>query len=81
MPTLDEEQVRAIIAKKLEVDMAQVVPNAKFVDDLKADSLAMTELSMELEDQFGITIPAEQEKTIKTVDDLMAILRTTPHSD
>jgi acyl carrier protein len=63
------EKVKAIIAEQLGVDPAKVVPDAKFIDDLNADSLDRVELVMKLEEEFGIEIPEDQAEKITSVKD------------
>ena len=62
-----EDKVKKIIAEKLSVDIAEVVPEASFVDDLGADSLDTVELVMALEEEFGIEIPDEDAEKITRV--------------
>lgn len=52
-----KEQVRAIVAEKLGVEIEMVVDSANFQGDLGADSLDIVELVMEFESKFGIEIP------------------------
>ncbi|GAA9508770.1 acyl carrier protein [Helicobacter pylori] len=65
------EQVRSIIAEQLNVDAAQVTPEAEFVKDLGVDSLDVVELIMALEEKFGIEIPDEQAEKIVNVGDVV----------
>ena len=51
----------------LSVDADKVVPEAKFGDDLDADSLDLVELVMALEEEFDITVPEEELEGVKTV--------------
>lgn len=51
----------------LSVDEAQVTPDAKFGDDLDADSLDLVELVMALEEEFGVEVPEEELEGIETV--------------
>ncbi|MGD9795547.1 MAG: acyl carrier protein, partial [Acidimicrobiia bacterium] len=51
----------------LSVDAAAVVPEAKFGDDLDADSLDLVELVMALEEEFDVTVPEEELEGITTV--------------
>ncbi|WP_187907454.1 acyl carrier protein [Helicobacter pylori] len=65
------EDIQAVIAEQLNVDMAQVTPEAEFVKDLGADSLDVVELIMALEEKFGIEIPDEQAEKIVNVGDVV----------
>lgn len=51
----------------LSVDAASVVPEARFGDDLDADSLDLVELVMALEEEFGIEVPEEELDGVETV--------------
>jgi len=62
-----EERVKKIIAEQLGVEEDDVVPEAKFVEDLGADSLDTVELVMALEEEFEIEIPDEDAEKIQTV--------------
>jgi acyl carrier protein len=63
------EKVKKMIVEQLGVNEAEVVPEAKFIDDLGADSLDIVELVMALEDEYGIEIPDEDAEKIETVGD------------
>ena len=63
------ERVRKIVVDQLGVDEEQVVPAASFVDDLNADSLALVELIMSLEEECGTEISDEDAEKIRTVQD------------
>lgn len=63
------EKVKKIIAEQLNIDEAQVKPEASFIDDLGADSLDTVELIMALEEEFDIEIPDDVAEKIKTVGD------------
>jgi acyl carrier protein len=64
-----EARVKAIIVDKLGVDESEVTPTASFTNDLGADSLDTVELIMELEKEFGMSIPDDQAEKISTVKD------------
>ena len=51
----------------LSVSADQVVPEAKFADDLDADSLDLVELVMALEEEFGVEVPEEDLEGVETV--------------
>ena len=76
MATFSEDKVREIIAKELEVDIKQVTGEAKFIEDLGADSLDIVELVMALEEEFVIDIPDEDADKLKTVGDAMNYLKS-----
>jgi acyl carrier protein len=62
-----ESKVKKIIEEKLSVNADQITNDARFAEDLKADSLDTVELVMALEDEFGLDIPDEDAEKIKTV--------------
>lgn len=63
-------KIRKIVAEELNVSEDDVTMNASFQDDLGADSLALVELIMALEEQFELdSIPDEDAEKIKTVKD------------
>ena len=63
------EKVKDIIAEELGVDREEVTDNARFIDDLGADSLDTVELVMRFEEEFGIEIPDEDAEKIQSVRD------------
>jgi acyl carrier protein len=62
-----EERVKEIVSEQMNVAKDQVTREAAFTTDLGADSLDQVELVMELEEEFGITIPDEAAEKITTV--------------
>ena len=71
---IDQDRLIEIIAEQLQVDKAQIVPEASFMDDLGADSLDTVELVMALEEELGVEIPDEQAENIRTVQDAIDFL-------
>ena len=69
-----EKKVREIIAAQLEISMDKVKMEARFIDDLKADSLAVVELVLALEENFNIEIPDEDTEQIKSVGDAVSYI-------
>lgn len=63
------EKVKKMIVEQLGVNESEVVPEAKFIDDLGADSLDIVELIMALEDEYSLEIPDEDAEKIETVGD------------
>jgi acyl carrier protein len=70
-----EERVSKIIVEQLEVPADKIVASASFTDDLKADSLAIVELVLALEEAFKIEIPDEDTEKIKTVGDAVNYIK------
>ncbi len=64
-----EEKVKKIIIDQLGISPDEVTLDAKFVDDLGADSLDIVELIMAFEEEFEIEIPDEDAEKIETVGD------------
>ena len=62
-----EEKVRDIIVTELGASPDKVVPEAKFVEDLGADSLDTVELVMAFEEEFGIEVPEEETDKLLSV--------------
>ena len=69
------EKIREIAAQNLSMDMETVTATAKFKEDLEIDSLDLFELTMALEEEFGIEIPAEDLESIATVSDVIEYLK------
>jgi len=65
-----DQRVKDIIVEQLGVNADQVTPDAKFIEDLGADSLDIVELIMALEEEFGSEIPDEQAEKLLTVGDV-----------
>ena len=62
-----QDKVRKVLADQLAVDESQVTTEARFAEDLNADSLDLTEAVLALEDEMGIEIPEEEMEGVKTV--------------
>ena len=60
-------KVVEIVTDKLGVEESKITKDAKFIDDLGADSLDTVELIMEFEDEFGLEIPDEDAEKILSV--------------
>lgn len=70
-----EAKVKEIICQQLEVNAEKVKHEASFIDDLKADSLAVVELVLALEEAFDMQIPDEDTEQIKTVGDAIDYIK------
>ena len=71
-----DEKVKKIIVEQLGVEAEEVTPEAKFIEDLGADSLDTVELIMALEEEFGIEIPDEDAEKIVTVKDAIEYIKS-----
>ena len=73
----EAEKVKKIIAEHLGIDdMEKITEDAKFIDDLGADSLDTVELVMAFEEAFDVEIPDEKAETILTVGDAISHLES-----
>ena len=68
------DDVKKIIVDQLGVDENLVIPEAKFIDDLGADSLDIVELIMAFEEKFQIEIPETEAEKIQTVQAVLDYL-------
>ena len=67
-------QVTEIICEQLDVKPEDVADNKSFTDDLGADSLAIVELVLALEEKFDVKIPDDEVDKIKTVGDAIGYI-------
>ena len=74
------ERVKKIVVEHLGVEAAQVKEDAKFIDDLGADSLDTVELVMAFEEEFGIEIPDDAAEKIQTVSDAIGFIKSNAKS-
>tara|TARA_Y200000002_G_C22452563_1_gene566970 strand:+ start:359 stop:592 length:234 start_codon:yes stop_codon:yes gene_type:complete len=71
-----QDQVKKIVVDHLGIDESKVMPEAKFIDDLGADSLDTVELVMAFEEKFGIEIPDDAAETIQTVQNAIDYIQS-----
>ena len=71
-----EEQVKKIVVEHLGIDESKVTPEARFIDDLGADSLDTVELVMAFEEKFSIEIPDDAAETILTVKNAIDFIKS-----
>ena len=62
-----QDKVCGILAEQLAVDRDKVTPEARFSEDLDADSLDLVEAVLALEEEFGVSIPEDEMESVKTV--------------
>jgi acyl carrier protein len=70
-----EEKVKQYIIDTLDVNPSEVVPEAKFIDDLGADSLDIVEMIMALEEEFDLEIADEEAEKLSTVKDVVEFIK------
>ena len=70
-----ESQVIDVIVEQLGVDREKVTPDAKFIDDLGADSLDTVELVTTFEEKFSVEVPDEDAEKLKSVSDVVAYIK------
>lgn len=66
-----ESKVKEIVVEELGVNPDQVTPEAKFIEDLGADSLDTVELVMAFENEFNVEVPDEDAEKLQTVGDVV----------
>lgn len=69
-------RVRKVLAEQLAVDEAQVTPEARFAEDLNADSLDLVEAVLALEEEWNIEIPEDEMDGVKTVGQAVELVAT-----
>jgi len=74
------ERVKGIIVDLLGVEESQIKPEARFREDLEADSLDLVELIMAFEEEFNGEISDEQAQTITTVGEAVTYIQTNMQS-
>jgi acyl carrier protein len=67
-------RVVEIVSEQMGVSKDQITPTTAFIKDLNADSLDVVELVMELEEEFDINIPEDQQEKIQTVGEAVAFI-------
>lgn len=71
-----QAKITEIICEQLDVDAGDVAPEKSFTDDLGADSLAIVELVLALEENFDIKIPDDEVDNIKTVGNAIDFIKS-----
>ena len=69
-------KVKEMIKEKLNVDENEIVPSARFIEDLGADSLDTVELIMKFEEEFDMEIPETEAEKLRTVQDAIDYIET-----
>ena len=74
-----QQRVTKIIIQQLNVEADRVKPESVFIQDLGADSLALVELILTMEEEFGFSIPDDEAEKIRTVNDAISFIEA--HKD
>ncbi|GAA1457720.1 acyl carrier protein [Nocardiopsis exhalans] len=76
---LSEQEILAglgeIVEEIVGTEPSEVTPEKSFVDDLDIDSLSMVEIAVAAQDKFGVEIPDDQLKDLKTVQDVINFIQ------
>ena len=75
-----QERLQKILVDKTGVKKEVIEPTDRLVEDLALDSLDAVELTMGIEDEFGLEISDADMKKLKTVADVLALIRRRSHS-
>ncbi|GAA4143350.1 MULTISPECIES: acyl carrier protein [Actinomadura] len=79
MAVATEQEILAGLAEIIDeivgIDKSEVTPEKNFVDDLDIDSLSMVEIAVAAQDKFGVEIPDDQLKDLKTVKDVVVYVQ------
>lgn len=70
------EKITELLVEQLGVDASDVKGDTSFKDDLGADSLDLFEMVMNLEEEYGIEVPAEELENIETINDMIEYLES-----
>jgi acyl carrier protein len=70
------DDIKEVVVEQLSVSADEVKDDAKFVEDLGADSLDVVELVMALEEKFDIEIPDDEAEKIQTLNDVVAYVES-----
>ena len=77
---MTDQEILAGLAEIIEeiagTPATEETPAADFVDDLDLDSLSMVEIAVAAQDKFGVEIPDDQLKDLKTVQDVITYVKT-----
>ncbi|MBQ8080593.1 MAG: acyl carrier protein [Clostridia bacterium] len=70
-PIMLFDTVASMIAKQLKIDVSEITPDKRLVEDLKADSANVMVMIMDMEDNFNITVEDDAVNTLRTVGDVV----------
>ena len=70
------KKIKEIISELIEVDVSTIGDTALIIDDLGPDSIAVMEIVMELEEEYGVEVQTEDVLNLKTVADIVAYIES-----
>ncbi|MGL4383322.1 MAG: acyl carrier protein [Bacilli bacterium] len=70
------DKIKEIISDILDVEVASINDDASILDDLGADSIAIMEIVMELEEEYSLDVDTEDIPKLKTVNDIVAYIES-----
>jgi len=70
------DRISNVVVSRLHIEPDRVTEAANFVDDLAATSLDFVETIMSLEDEFGVEISDRDAEKLRTVGDVVALIRS-----
>lgn len=71
---MDFEKIREMLSKQMGVSADSITMDTRLVEDLKADSLDVVELIMDLEQEYGVQVPEEELPGVHTVGDILKVI-------
>lgn len=74
---MEFDKLREVIASVLSVDPNEITPQTTFLENLGADSLDVFQIVMAIEEAFDIQIPAEKAEHITTVEEAVALIKSS----
>jgi acyl carrier protein len=79
MPGVQEDaaldRLRGIVASVLEIDNSEITPDTHFYDDLSANSLEKVEITVRVQQEFGVSVSSDEAADLGTVEDALRLLR------
>ena len=68
------EKIQAMIAKQMDISPQSITAESRLIEDLKADSLDVVELIMDIEQEFSVQVPEEELPNVHTVGDIVKFI-------
>ena len=68
------EKIQGMIAKQMDISPQSIAAESRLIEDLKADSLDVVELIMDIEQEFSVQVPEEELPNVHTVGDIVKFI-------